>query len=94
MPQIFRVDQSHINELCEELRPLLEAELAAGNTIFETWKGNWPIEKCLYIMLAFPFRVNHEHLSAGLSFHSLNDPHQWKEEIICDRTRHVLACHY
>lgn len=94
MPQLDQIDQDHIDGLCEELRPLLEAELAAGNSIFETWRGDWPIEGCLYIMLAFPFRVHYRHLPAGLSFNNLNDLHHWKEEIICDRTKHVLACHY
>ncbi len=94
MPPVSRVDQDHIDELCEELRSLLDAEIAAGNTVFETWKGNWPFERCLYIMLASPFILRHDQLASGLRFHSLNDPHHWKAEIICDRTNHVLACHY
>jgi len=80
--------------LCDELRPLLDAELKAGNVIFETWKGNWPREKCLYIMMEFPFRIAHKSLSEGLRFIQVNDPHYWKDEIICDRTNHVLACHF
>lgn len=89
-----RVTQSHIDELCDELRPLLNAELAAGNVIFETWKDHWPLEHCIYIMMDLPFRVQHEPLPMGLRISHLNDPHYWKDEIICDRTNHVLACHF
>lgn len=55
MPQVDRVDQNHIDGVCEELRPLLEAELVAGNKIFETWRGDWPMKGCLYVLLAFSF---------------------------------------
>ncbi len=91
----YRVVQSQIDELCDELRPLLNAELGARNVIFETWKGNWTLNKCLYIMLEFPFRIKHEPLPDGLRLSHVNDPYQWKDEIICvDRTNHVLACHF
>jgi hypothetical protein len=90
----YRVVEKHIDELCEELQPLLKAELAKGNIVSETWKGNWPLNQCLYVMLQFPFKTQVAPLPAGLRFHSINDPHYWKDEIVCDRTNHVLACYF
>jgi hypothetical protein len=85
------VHQQHIYELCNELRPLLEAELAAGNSIVETWVG-WPHKDSLYLMLADPFKVRPETLPQGVRFVAVDDPHYWKSELVCDRTHHDLAC--
>lgn len=51
-----------------------------GNTVFETWKGNWPLDKFLCIRLKFSFQERHGPLATGLRFHSVNDPHSWKLE--------------
>jgi hypothetical protein len=88
-----QVDKERVEELCQELRPLLDAELAAGNTIFETWKG-WPHKDSLYIMLARPFRVQHASLPSDVQFCAIDDPHYWKSELICDKNHHALACRY
>lgn len=42
-------DKAHVATLCEELRPLLDAELRAGNRIVETWRGDFPYPHCLFI---------------------------------------------
>jgi len=84
------VDKEHIAELCEELRPLLDAELAAGNSIVETWKG-WPKDG-LCVMLARPFILRTDTLPPGVRFVAVDDPHYWKSELVCDRTHHTLAC--
>jgi hypothetical protein len=91
MKPVHPVDKQYINELCEELLPLLEAELAAGNSIVETWKG-WPYKDSLYIMLANPFKVPPETLPRNVRFVAVDDPHYWKSELVCDRTHHALAC--
>ena len=85
------VNQQHIDGLCNELKPLLEAELAAGNSIVETWTA-WPYKDSLYIMLASPFKVRPETLPQGVRFVAVDDPHYWKSELVCDRTHHALAC--
>jgi hypothetical protein len=85
------VNQQHIDELCNELRPLLEAELAAGNSIVETWAG-WPHKDSLYLMLATQFKVRPETLPQDVRFVAVGDPHYWKSELVCDRTHHALAC--
>jgi len=85
------VDENHVHGLCQELRSLLNAELAAGNTIIETWKG-WPDKKSLCVMLSEPFSVQLDALPPDVRFVAVDDPHYWKSEIVCDRTGHALAC--
>jgi hypothetical protein len=87
------VDKERVDELCQELRPLLDAELAAGNPIVETWKG-WPHKDSLYIMLASPFRVQHASLPPEVQFRAVDDPHYWKSEFVCDRKHHAIACRF
>jgi len=50
------VDTQRIDQLCPELKPLLQAELAAGNSIVDTWAG-WPHQDSLYIQLGSPFKA-------------------------------------
>ena len=88
------VYEEHIEELCEELQPFLEAELDAGNTVIETWKGNWPIENCLYILLKKPFQDTDESLPEGVRVSKIGKLYYWENEILCDRTNHVLASQY
>jgi hypothetical protein len=83
----------HINELCRELTPLLEAELSAGNTVVDTWVG-WPQSVSLYIRLGSPFKALPKILPPGVRFRALDDPCYWKSELICDRTRQVIACRF
>lgn len=49
-----RVDPAVVADLCTELRGVLEAELAAGNVVFETSRG-WP--RSVNVWLGGPFRV-------------------------------------
>ena len=50
------VHPEHVNQLCGELKPLLEAELAAGNSVADTWAA-WPQTGSLYIRLGSPFKA-------------------------------------
>jgi hypothetical protein len=83
----------HINELCGELKSLLEAELAAGNSVVDTWAA-WPQTGSLYIRLGSPFMALPKILPPGVRFRALEDPCYWKSEVICDRTHHVIACRF
>jgi hypothetical protein len=85
------VDKERVDELCQELRPLLDAELAAGNSVTDTWKG-WPHRDSLYIMLARPFTVWRDSLPSGVMFRAVDDPHYWKSEYLCDEVHHAVAC--
>jgi hypothetical protein len=86
-------DKERVDELCQELRQLLDAEVAAGNTIVETWKG-WPQKESLYVMLAAPFRTAQGSWPPAVRFVAVDDPHYWKSELVCDRAHHTLACRF
>jgi hypothetical protein len=90
---VHPVDKERVDELCEGLRPLLDAELAAGNSIVDTWKG-WPQKQSLYILFAAPFTVLEDSLPPTLRFVAVDGPHYWKSEIVCDRAHHALACRF
>lgn len=85
------VDEQRINELCQELRPFLDAELAVGNIVVDTWKG-WPLRDSLCIMLKNPFSIRLEPLPDDVQFVAVDDPHYWKSELVCEKTHHALAC--
>lgn len=85
------VDTERVNQLCAELKPLLEAELAAGNSVVDTWAG-WPRRDSLYIQLGSPFKAQPEILPPSVRFVAVDDPHYWKSELVCDRTHHAIAC--
>lgn len=85
------VFQSHLEELCEELQPLLEGEIDAGNEVVETWKGDWPIENCIYVLFAKPLQTVPEDLPEGLRLSHMGEIYYWGDEIVCDRVNHVLA---
>jgi len=91
---MFPDDEAHIAMLCQELRPLLDAELTAGNRVAETWRGDFPYPHCLFVMLERPFLVKAEPLPGGVEFVAVDDPHYWKSEYLCPRTNHALACRY
>jgi hypothetical protein len=91
--KLHPVDQERVDELCRELRPFLDAELAAGNHIVETWKG-WPHNDSLYIMLANPFRVQYGNMPEKIQMRAFDDPHYWKSELICKGTHHAIACRF
>jgi hypothetical protein len=78
----------NIAKLCPELRAILEAELAAGNSIAETWDG-WG----LGVLLSRPFLVVHP-VGGSVCFRPLNDPHYWKAEYACDTLKQIVGCRF
>ena len=86
-------DEEHLRRLNSALVPLLEAELKAGNTVAETWRG-WPHQESLYILLARPFMVPRKQLPEGIRAVDVDDPHYWKAEYRHDESGHVLACRF
>jgi hypothetical protein len=76
--------------LCPELEVLLQAELAAGNSVRET--GPAPGSDGSLVLLAHAFRVEHPVISPEVDFVAINDPHWWKSEYRCKLHPDVLAC--
>jgi hypothetical protein len=87
------VNEEHLTELCDQLRVLLDAELAAGNAIVETFKG-WPLDGSIFVMLGSPFRCRPASLPEGVTFREINDPHWWKASYQHEPSQHCLACRF
>lgn len=77
--------------MCPELRGLLAAELAAGNTVVEARTGMYGASAVL-VLLSGPFRSRPARLPAGVEYRELNDPHWWKADYFHAATRDCLAC--
>lgn len=80
-----------VHRLGPELRALLDAELAAGNTIAEAGPGLHGKDSVL-VLLAKPFRTAPASPPPGLQHRVLNDPHWWQAEYVHAATGHCLAC--
>lgn len=87
------IDHSHLQQLCPELRQMLDAELAAGNEIVETHSG-WPRQSSIFVSLKRPFSVPWPNLPPGIVHRDVNDPHWWKAEYVHELTGHILVCRF
>ena len=85
------VNPSHLEQLCQPLRALLDAELAAGNRVVETSTG-WPKPASVFVMLEKPFKARPPALPGGVIYNDVNDPHWWKADYFHEATGHGLAC--
>ncbi len=85
------VDQRHIDRLPRPLRSILDAELARGNHVSETWEG-WP-ENGTTVMLARSFGADYP-LKDGLQYVDVNNRHYWRAEYDLDHDGRIftLAC--
>ena len=77
--------------LCEELQPILDAELAAGNSVADRGAA-WGEPDGVMVLLRRPFRAEVRVPPPGVTLADVNDPHYWKSEYRCAAHRHVLAC--
>jgi hypothetical protein len=78
-------------KICAALRPLLAAELAAGNRVVECGPSLYG-HGAVLVLLAEPFRAAQADLPAGIVHRDVNDPHWWKAEYFHPETKHCLAC--
>ncbi|WP_284310275.1 hypothetical protein [Labrys miyagiensis] len=78
--------------LCEELRPILERELARGNVIKEGPSRGWPKPESVFVALRDD-SVPDRGLPEGVERSVNVDPHyDWGEDYFCHWHRHVLVC--
>lgn len=80
------MNEDHISGLCPELRAIVGAELAAGNSIAEYWRG-WGFG----VLLHKPFLLKHV-TSDHITFRPVNDPHYWQAEYAFQELGQVVAC--
>jgi RimJ/RimL family protein N-acetyltransferase len=80
-----------LRELCAELKPIVEAELGAGNEIAECTRG-WPAKDSIVIAFRKPFRAPTVALPANIEYREVNDTHWWKAEFASKKPVHLLTC--
>lgn len=85
------VDQRHIDWLPPPFRAILDAEIARGNHVRETWEG-WP-ENGTGVILARSFGADYP-LQDGVQYRYVNDPHYWRAEYSLDHAGRIfiLGC--
>lgn len=79
-----------LDALHPSLRPILAAELAAGNEIAES-RMDWPAPQSVFIRLRREFLAKLGELPAGVQFTRLDDPHWWAAEYSAGNPRHTIA---
>jgi hypothetical protein len=75
--------------LVQPLKSILDAELAAGNTIAEV--ADWPPKCSLLIILRRPFHQRYAE-TADVEYADINDRHYWKAEYRYKGGQQCLAC--
>lgn len=73
------------------LKKLLDAEIAAGNTVVETG-GGWPKQEAVHVTLIRPLLARPSELPAGVVYTDVNDPQWWKEEYYREASGHMIIC--
>jgi len=81
-----------VQRLCPELKPILDAELDAGNQIWSA-SGGWPESDSIFIVMVEPFKKNHE-ARPGVTFEETNDPHYWKDAYFSENPKHFVVCQF
>ena len=82
-------DWKRVDDLCPELKSILDAELAAGNRIaatFDAWGK--------MVMLTEHFRVAHAIDGTRVEFTEVNDPHYWKSQYSVKELDQHVACRF
>ncbi len=88
-----RIDPDALGLLCPELRPLLDAELAAGNRVTDADRGRFA-PGAVFVLLETPFAETRPGLDGGVVRVDVNDPHWWKTEYRHAASGHVVACRF
>lgn len=85
------LDSAVLAQLCEDLAPIIAAEIAAGNVVDETAR-DWPASVSVFLLR--PFRARVTELPEHVLFRRVNDPHYWLAEYCCTKHDHILACKF
>ena len=80
-----------LDRLSPPLRPLLEAELAAGNEV-QDFGADFPRPGSFLVRLKRKFRAIPAELPAGVVYRELNDVHWWQAEYEHTPSGHYLVC--
>ena len=89
---IVGIDSSVIDRFKGKLNDILELEIKAGNTITETYEGDWPFQNSIMIFLRRPFLTPIQRDLEDIQFRIVNDPHYWKAEYVDVKNNMHLCC--
>jgi hypothetical protein len=84
-------DSNRLDQLARPLRPLLEAELAAGNEVQDSG-ADFPRPGSFLVRLRRKFRAIPTELPADVVYRELNDVHWWQAEYEHSPSGHFLVC--
>ncbi len=74
-----------------ELKAILNLEIQSGNTVCETFCGDWPYPNSIMVFLEKPFLTPIRRDLNGIEFRNVNDTHYWKAEYF-DSTNNQFLC--
>lgn len=80
-----------LEQLALPLREILDAELAAGNTVAEI--SDWPPKCAVFVLLGSPFLTG-PHNGHDLQYRCVNDQHYWKADYLYRNGEQCLACRF
>lgn len=74
---------------------ILNAEISAGNSVAETWSGDFSLaENITFVALTKPFITPIRRDLPNIKFNHLNDPHYWKAEYYDEQNGLLLVCRF
>ena len=89
------INQEHLQQFTGVLLEILNAEIAEGNEIAETWHGDFSrVKNVTFIALKKPFLTSIRRDLPNVKFTHLNDPHYWKAEYYDEQNRLLLVCRF
>lgn len=88
------IDYSLIVRLNKKMKQILNAELAAGNEVRETFKGGFSKASPdhIFVFLKYPFMDRYD--IPGIIFREIEDRHYWRAEYDDDENNQTIACNY
>jgi hypothetical protein len=86
------IDNKVIEKFTGVLKNILELELNSGNTIRQTFEGNWPLPNSMIIFLDKPFKSPIQRNLKNIEFNSINDPDYWKAHYFDCENKQYLCC--
>lgn len=95
MQSSTRIDQNIIARFDGVLKTILQAELAAGNEIVETYESkdsSFPMPNATMIFLKRSFITPVQTSAPSVEFREINDPHYWKAEYFDKESKQFLCC--
>jgi hypothetical protein len=76
------------------LKDILDEELKLGNSVVETFSGNWPYNNIKAIVLKKTFLSPIRNNAKNILFKNIDDPHYWQSEYFDSENKLLLCCKF